>query len=368
MPTDEAKLRALGDEGCLAMIGDSTNAVREGRSPSEAEVAKTLALLIRSARARVAVTTFASNIARIKAVADAARAADREVVVVGRAMERLVQVARETGYLDGVQDFRPADAYGYLPPDKVVAMCTGSQGEPRAALSRIAARRSSRGHAIARRPRDFFLAHDSRQREGRGARHQWPRRSRASRSSRTVPISSMYPAIRASPKWRTCMPGCARSIAVPVHGEQLHLAEHAKIARAAGVKDVIVCQNGDVIRLAPTPHGKVDEMASGRLYKDGRLIVPAAALALADRRKLSFSGMVSVALAIDNKGEVVDGPEFELIGIPERNAEGVAIRQSRRRCHRGRARQSAARPPARPGHGRGGAAPCCARGDRAELG
>ena len=104
-PTDEAKLRALGDAGCLALIGDSTNAVREGRSPSESDVAKSLAELIRTAPARVAVTTFASNVARIKAVAEAAAACDREVVVVGRAMERISQVARETGYLDGVQDF-----------------------------------------------------------------------------------------------------------------------------------------------------------------------------------------------------------------------------------------------------------------------
>src|SRR4051812_8758652 len=137
-PTDEARLKALGDEGCIAMIGDSTNAMREGRSPSEADVAKTLTELIRTAPARVAVTTFASNIARIRAVAEAARACEREVVVVGRAMVRLVQVARETGYLDGIEDFRPLEVYGYLPPDKVVAICTGSQGEPRAALARIA--------------------------------------------------------------------------------------------------------------------------------------------------------------------------------------------------------------------------------------
>src|SRR4051794_2107501 len=137
-PTDVAKLKALGDDGCLALIGDSTNAVREGRSPSEADVAKTLAELIKNAPGRVAVTTFASNVSRIRSVADAARAADREVIVVGRAMERVVQVARETGYLDGVQDFRGIDIYGYLPPDKVVALCTGSQGEPRAALARIA--------------------------------------------------------------------------------------------------------------------------------------------------------------------------------------------------------------------------------------
>jgi ribonuclease J len=138
LPTDERKLRALGDEGCMVLIGDSTNAVRGGRSPSETDVAKSLAELIVSAPRRVAVTTFASNVARIRAVADAARAAGREVVVVGRAMERVVQVAREVGCLDGVQDFRGMDIYGHLPPDKVVALCTGSQGEARAALARIA--------------------------------------------------------------------------------------------------------------------------------------------------------------------------------------------------------------------------------------
>jgi ribonuclease J len=133
-PTDEAKLRALGDQGCLALIGDSTNAVREGRSPSETDVAKCLAELIRTAPARVAVTTFASNVARLRVVAEAAAACEREVVLVGRAMERISQVARETGYLDGIRDFRSVDIYGHLPPDKVLALCTGSQGEPRAAL------------------------------------------------------------------------------------------------------------------------------------------------------------------------------------------------------------------------------------------
>src|ERR1700761_7333279 len=137
-PTDEAKLRALGNDGCLALVSDSTNAVREGRSPSETDVAKSLAELIRNARGRVAVTTFASNVARIRAVAEAAAACEREVVLVGRAMERVAQVARETGYLDGIREFRSPDVFGYLPPDKVVALCTGSQGEPRAALSRIA--------------------------------------------------------------------------------------------------------------------------------------------------------------------------------------------------------------------------------------
>src|SRR4249919_2600844 len=120
-PTDEKKLRALGEEGCLALIGDSTNAVREGRSPSEADVAMTLRELIAGATGRIAVTTFASNVARMRAVAEAAAAAGREVVVVGRAMARVEQVARETGYLDGINEFRSVEVYGHLPPDKVVA-------------------------------------------------------------------------------------------------------------------------------------------------------------------------------------------------------------------------------------------------------
>src|SRR5438477_10693661 len=126
-PTDGRRLPELGDAGIMALVGDSTNAVRDGRSPLEAEVAKTIAELVKRARGSVAVTKFASNVARMRAVADAAKAADREVVVIGRAMERVVQVARETGHLDGVQDFRGADLYGHFPPDKVLALCPGSQ-------------------------------------------------------------------------------------------------------------------------------------------------------------------------------------------------------------------------------------------------
>ena len=176
-PTDQAKLTALGDAGVLALVGDSTNAVRDGRSPSEADVAKTLAELIRTAPARVAVTTFASHVGRLRAVADAARLAEREVVVVGRAMERVVQVARETGYLDGVQDFRAAESYGYLPPDKVLALCTGSQGEPRAALARIAEDEHPEVTLTRGRPRDLFRAHHPRQREGGRTRDQRPGRA-----------------------------------------------------------------------------------------------------------------------------------------------------------------------------------------------
>ncbi|MGL4975551.1 MAG: ribonuclease J, partial [Bosea sp. (in: a-proteobacteria)] len=132
LPTDEKRFRELGEEGVLALICDSTNVMREGISPSEADVAATIKQLIASAPARVAVTTFASNVARLKAVAEAAHACHREVVVVGRAMDRVIDVARECGYLEGLPAFRSAETYGFLPRDKVVCLLTGSQGEPRA--------------------------------------------------------------------------------------------------------------------------------------------------------------------------------------------------------------------------------------------
>ena len=323
VPTDEARLRALGDEGCIAMIGDSTNSVREGRSPSETDVAHTLTDLIRGAPHRVAVTTFASNIARIKAVAIAAKAAEREVVVVGRAMERLVQVARETGYLDGIQEFLPVNAYGYLPPDKVVAVCTGSQGEPRAALSRIAQDDhpevtfskgdrvifSSRGipgneRAIGRVINGLIA-------QGIEVITDRTHLVHVSGHPRIAEVEDMYRWVR--PK-----------LAVPVHGEALHLSEHAKIARRCGVADVIICANGDVVRLAPDPR-KVDEVKAGKIYKDGRLIVAATAPTVSDRRKLSFAGVVTVSLVIGDKGELLADPEVSLIGIPERNERGELI-------------------------------------------
>ncbi len=323
-PTDEAKLRALGDAGCLALVGDSTNAVREGRSPSETEVAKTLKELIANAPARVAVTTFASNVARLRAVAEAARACDREVVVVGRAMDRIAQVARETGYLDGVQEFRGTDTYGYLPRDKVVALCTGSQGEARAALSRIA----SDEHpdvTLAAGDRVIFSSRtipgnekavgrviNGLVRQGIEVITDRTHLVHVSGHPRRGEMADLYGWVK--PR-----------ISVPVHGEALHLAEHADLARKAGVGQVVICENGDVVRLAPGAASIIDEVPQGRLYKDGRLIVDGESRTVADRRRLSFVGIVSVALALDSNGGLAGDPEVELIGIPQTGADGASF-------------------------------------------
>jgi ribonuclease J len=321
--TDANKLRALGEDGCLAIIGDSTNAVRDGRSPSEKDVAKTIAELVKAARGRVAVTTFASNVARLRSVIDAARAAEREVVVVGRAMERVIQVARETGYLDGIQDLRAVDAYGYLPPNKVVALCTGSQGEPRAALSRIAEDQHP-DVTLSRSDTVIFSA-----RTIPGNEKAVGRIINGLIDQGITVITDRTHLVHVSGHPRRAeleeLIGWVRpQILIPVHGEALHLSEHAALARRCGVKEVIQCRNGDLVRLSPSA-GIIDEVPAGRLYKDGSLLVEADARTVADRKRLSFAGAVSVALAITDKGELIEDPSLDLIGIPERDRDGGLI-------------------------------------------
>jgi len=323
-PTDETKLRALGTAGCLALVGDSTNAIREGRSPSETDVAKTLAALIKSAPARVAVTTFASNVARLRAVAEAAAVCEREVVLVGRAMERIAQVARETGYLDGVRDFRPMDAYGYLPPDKVVALCTGSQGESRAALSRIA----EDDHPEVTLSRGDRVIFSSRAIPGNEKAVMRVINGLVAQGVEVVTDRTHLVHVSGHPRRAELeeMIGWVRpQILIPVHGEALHMAEHGALARRAGVGKVVLCRNGDVVRLAPADPGVVDEVPSGRLYKDGALLVDAQARTVADRRRLGFVGIVTIALAVTERGEIVGDLEIELAGIPETDAGGNLI-------------------------------------------
>jgi ribonuclease J len=323
-PTDEAKLRALGNEGCLALIGDSTNAFREGRSPSETDVAKCLAELIRSAPARVAVTTFASNVARMHAVAQAAASCEREVVLIGRAMERIAQVARETGYLDGIQDFRSAEVYGHLPPDKVVALCTGSQGEPRAALSRIA-QDDHPEVAFSRGDRVIF---SSRAIPGNEKAIMRVINGLVAQGIEVITDRTHLVHVSGHPRVSELidMIGWVRpQTLVPVHGEALHMAEHGEVARRAGVRKVVLCRDGELLRLAPGDPGKIDEVPAGRLYRDGSLVVSADERTVADRRRLGFAGMVSVALAVSERGELMCHPRVMLTGVPEADRLGHRI-------------------------------------------
>lgn len=322
--TDEAKLRALGDEGVLALICDSTNVMRDGVSPSEADVAASLSELIGQAKGRVAVTTFASNVARIRSVAQAAIANKREVVLAGRAMDRVVDVARELGYLEGLPEFRRADAFRYLPRDKVVALLTGSQGEARAAMARAAQedhpdvsfnagdRVIFSSRAIPGNEKAVSQIVNSLTRQGVEVITDRTHMVHVSGHPRQGEMVQFYSWLRPQ-------------IAIPAHGEALHLAEHAKFARAQGVPNVIKANDGDVVLIGPGAPGIVDEAPTGRFYKDGDLLVSAGDPTIGERRKLSMAGIVSIAVAVESSGAIAGEIAIAIMGLPTKTREGASF-------------------------------------------
>ena len=248
--TDPSRLIALGADGVTAMICDSTNALREGRSPSEMDVARSLARLIAGAKRRVAVTIFASNVARIKAVADAAKSAGRQIVVAGRALHRIIGVAMETGYLPANFKYHDQQHFSYLEPDEVVLLCTGSQGEQRAAMARIAEDQ----HPDVRLDKGDLVIFSSRTIPGNERTVGRIQNRLVDLGCDIVTDGDALVHVTGHPRREELkeMYGWVKPrIAIPMHGEARHLSEHAKLARAAGVEEVLDVRNGDMVRLAP---------------------------------------------------------------------------------------------------------------------
>ncbi len=324
LPTDEKRLREIGEEGVLALICDSTNITREGESPSEADVAIGLREVIGKATGRVVVTTFASNVARLRSVAEAAVACGRTVITVGRAMERTIQVAREIGYLEGIPAFLPPQAYSSLTRDKIVILATGSQGERRAALARMA----EGEHPEVKLDRDDTVIFSSRtipgnEREVNGIINGLVMQGVKVITDRDAPIhASGHPRRgEVSQMYDWIQP----QIAVPAHGEPLHLATHADFARAKGVPHVFTLQNGAMLALAPGQPGIIDEVPHGRLYKDGDIVLSADDEAVKTRKRLAFAGVISVGIAMTAKGDLAGDPDVVIAGLPARTKDGKAM-------------------------------------------
>jgi len=323
-PADEARLQALGQEGVLALVGDSTNAFRDGRSPSELEVATSLADIIKGAGRRVLVTSFASNVARIRAVADAAQASGRQLVVAGRALHRAIQVAIDTGYLP--QGFRWSDQqeFSFLAPDKVLALVTGSQGEPRAALARIA----DNEHPEVSLSKGDMVIFSSRTIPGNEKSISRIQNKLARMGAEIVTDNEALVHVTGHPRrdeLRQMYAWTQPRIAVPMHGEFRHLREHGRIAREAGVGEVVTPLNGEVVLLSPGSARIVDEAPVGRLFRDGRLLIPGEGGAVRERRKLAFVGLAAVSLVMSRKGEILSDPEIALDGIPYEDAAGNSL-------------------------------------------
>ena len=324
VPTDAVRLKALGEDGLAALICDSTNAIRDGVSPSEADVAVTLARLIREAPQRVAVTTFASNVARIGSVANAARAAGRELVVVGRAMYRVIEAAQATGYLDPNLAFHEETAFAKLPPHKVVALCTGSQGEARAAMARIA----QGEHPNVKLDAGDMVIFSSRTIPGN--EKAVARIQNALADMRVEVITDQDAPVHVSGHPRRGeleqLYGWVRpKVAIPMHGEGRHLEAHAKLAERLGVSQVVRARNGTMVRLLPGPARVIDDVPVGRLYRDGLILTHAEDGQVRERRKLSFAGSVAVSLVMSEKGHLLADPEVALTGLPATDNEGTPL-------------------------------------------
>ena len=319
--TDEKRFRELGDEGVLALLCDSTNAMRDGISPSEREISDSLTRIIEAAEGRVGITTFSSNVGRIRSIAKAAEAAGREVLLLGSSMRRVTDVARDIGLMEGIKPFIAEDEFGYIPRDKVVVILTGSQGEPRAALAKIA-RDEMRNVAFSAGDTIIF---SSRAIPGNEKAINDIKNGLVEQGIHIITDAEALVHVSGHPRRHELqqMYGWVRpEILVPVHGEAAHLAAHADLARQSGIATVPRVRNGDVLRLAPGPAEVIDDAPSGRIFKDGSLIGDYDEMGIGDRRKLSFVGHVAVSVVLDARYDFLGDPEVEPFGLPQFDDEG----------------------------------------------
>jgi ribonuclease J len=322
-PADAARLAKLGDEGVLALMIDSTNAFREGISPSEADVARSLIDIVKKAPKRVAVTTFSSNVARVKAIADAARAANRQLVVAGRALHRVIAVAVDTGYLPQGFRYLDQDQFTYIDRSDIVLLCTGSQGEPRAALARIA----EEEHPEISLDKGDMIIFSSRTIPGNEKAVGRIQNGLARNGCEIVTDGEALVHVSGHPRrdeLRQMYRWMRPKIAVPMHGEARHLKAQAELAREMGVKTVFTLTDGEILRLAPEP-AVIDDAPVGRLFRDGRLLVSESDGPVRERRKLSIVGVVVVSLVVSRKGALIGEPLAVLDGVPAENARGDSM-------------------------------------------
>lgn len=323
--TDEAKLRAMAEEGVLAMVCDSTNVLVEGTAGSEAEVREKLTEVIKNCTGKVAVTAFASNVARVETALKAARAAGRTPCLVGRSMHRIFNAAQSVGLLQDVPQVIDEDEVGTLPDENVLFLCTGSQGESRAALSRIA--RGEHRNVVLRHGDTVIFS--SRVIPGNEmAIHQLYDQFLARGVELITADNEHLIHVSGHPardELKQMYAWARPKIAIPVHGEIRHIREHVKLAQSLQIPETIAPNNGDLIRLAPGPAAVIDEVPSGRLYVDGNVIIETEDDAIRDRKRLAAEGAVNIAFALNTKNQVVAGPTVSVRGLTMPDEEDLEL-------------------------------------------
>ncbi len=312
--TDVAALEAVGEEGVLAMVCDSTNVFTEGESGSEAGVKDNLVQLVGEQKGKVAIAAFASNVARLDTAIRAAEANGRRVCLVGRSMHRMTQAAKAVGLLQDVQPFVEEEEAGYFPNDAILYLCTGSQGEPRAALSRIA--EGTHRHVTLGQGDTVIFSSRIIPGNERGIFDLMNKL--AGRGVELITEKDRHIHVSGHPcrdELRQMYSWAKPNVAIPVHGERRHLLEHAQFAKSLQVPHAVAPQNGSLIAITPDGATIIDETPAGRMYVDGNFLTEAEAESIKERRRLAFSGHIAVAAILEG-GELISQIDVRAMGVP----------------------------------------------------
>ncbi len=318
--TEEKNFKA--HKGALAYVGDSTNANVEGRSVSEKDVEAGLAEVFKGCKKRIAVTIFSSNVGRMRSIIKAAEANGRSVALIGRSLHNMAGIAIKCGYLNGVPDFVSEEDLSYLPEENQVLICTGSQGEGRAALAKIA-RGEHRDISLSRGDTVIF---SSRAIPGNEAEINYVKNNLVAAGVKIIAPNDTQHCIHVSGHPRRdevaeMYQWVKPQTVIPVHGERMQLEAQADLARSCQVKNVIVPNNGSVICLGPDTPEIIDHVETGLIAVDQRRLVPANHRSIIDRRKMQFSGSIHVSMVVNDRGDLLADPEMTTDGILDMDTE-----------------------------------------------
>ena len=315
-PFDAAPFEALGREGLLALVCDSTNVFMPGEAGSEAEVVPHIRRLIAAAPRAVAATSFASNIARLRTLAQIAHDAGRSVVVAGRAMRQMIEMSTRTGRLSDFPPVVPEDRAKEIPAQHLFYLVTGSQGEARAALARIAAGT----HPTVKLGEGDLVLFSTRSIPGNEAGIHRLYNRLSERGIRVIDgeMERIHVSGHARRDDLKRLYGILKPrVAIPIHGEHRHLVEHARMAKEWGALKAFVAANGTMVRLDGSTPGIIDEVETGRVYLDGHVEVGAFDGVIRERLKMARNGHVVIAVVVDEEGELIADPDVRCLGAPK---------------------------------------------------
>ena len=306
-----------------ALVCDSTNAMTPGISGSELSVKNSLEEIIGKIEGRIFLSTFASNVARLCSVAEAAAKHDRHVVLSGRGMHRIVNAAKSVGLLRGLPDFVDEENAGYLPAEKTLILCTGSQGEYRAALSKIA--RDEHQHIVAEKGDTVIFS--SKIIPGNEAGIMNLQNQFAKKDIKIITGKDEFVHVSGHPcqdelieMYNLIQPNSI----IPVHGEFRHLVANANLAKNNGIKNSLVIENGTVVKISSKDVSIDQQVESGRLYKDGKIIIYDYESPSNERSKISFTGLIVISIVLQNN-KIKSKPKIKMIGLPEFDEEGIKL-------------------------------------------